>query len=569
MPQKNTVRQTAAGMWALAKPYWVSSEWRSAWGLLAVVVALNLAIVYMSVQFNLWNNVFYNALQQLDASGFRQALLKFSWMAVIWIILQVYSSYLQQMLQLRWRRWMTHQFLGDWFQRQAYYRLHHLTPPVDNPDQRIAEDVNQFTATALALSLGLLSSVVTLFSFITILWTLSGSLSFTLFGHALTVPGYMVWVALLYALGGTIITMWIGWPLVKLNYQQQWLEANFRFGLLRVRENSESVALYRGETPESQELKHRFTHVFGNFFQLMLRQKKLTWFTAGYSQIAIIFPIVVAAPRFFAKQIELGGLMQISSAFAQVQGALSFFIGAYPTLANWQATSERLFMFRDGLDRARALEVLAPRPQGRGLRVEGLAVSTPDARPLLTGVSFDLAPGDSLLIRGRSGCGKSTLMRALAGIWPYAQGQMLLPQDTRTLFLSQRPYIPLGTLRQALYYPGIPPEHDDAATLDMVLDTVALTHLRAQLDEAAPWQHILSVGEQQRVAFARVLLNRPDVVFLDEASSALDEELEAQLYHAIGRTMAQGIVVSIGHRAALLAFHAQHIDCADYLAPAI
>ena len=554
------VRHLWRHFWLLAKPYWASSEKWPAFGLLALVIGLSLGMVFMNVQFNSWYNEFYDTLQKLDAAGFRSAIVRFTWLALGFIVIAVYALYFQQMLEVKWRRWLTEHYVARWLAGQGYYRLQLTDQGTDNPDQRIAEDVAQFVSSTLSISLGLLRSVVTLVSFIGILWTLSGPI--TLAG--ITIPGYMVWVALVYALVGTALTILIGRRLVGLNFQQQRFEADFRFGLVRIRENAESVALYRGETVERERLSARLAKVVGNFWALMRMQKRLGWFTSFWGQLAIIFPILVAAPRFFAKEITLGGLMQINSAFGQVYGALDFIIGSFTSLANWKAVIDRLSTFREGLEAVEKLPVLVPEYEGAKLALDNLTVKKPDGGVLLEGQTFSLAVGERLLIRGPSGCGKSTLLRALAGIWPYAHGAIRYPAEGGVLFLSQKPYLPLGTLRAALHYPQ-PVTGDDAALLTL-LDLAGLVHLAPRLDETDQWSHILSLGEQQRIAFIRALLVRPALLFLDEASSALDSAAEAKLYGALIERLPRSILVSVGHRDSLGDYHGRRLD---WIAPAL
>ncbi len=550
-------------IWPLIRPYWRGDEKRWAWGLLLAVVVLNLGLIGIQVRLNLWNNTFYNTLQNYDQAGFFSALLEFAALAAGFIVMAVYSLYLQQMLQIRWRRWLTFHLLGDWLGEQSYYRIGQLHPPVDNPDQRLAEDIDSFTNNTLGLSLGLMRAVVTLFSFLGILWGLSGHLAFSLAGWQIDIPGYMVWVALLYAVIGSCLTVKIGRPLVGLNFRQQRFEADFRFGLIRVRENAESIALYRGETAERLELDRRFASLFTNFYALMKRQKLLTWFTAAYGQIAIVFPILVAAPRYFAREMPLGGLMQTASAFGQVQESLSWLVDAYPRLADWKATVDRLLTFRHGIEAAHALQPVVAEPSAGQLSVSQLALRTPDQRFLLRDIGFRLAEGDSLWLRGPSGCGKSTLLKTLAGIWPHARGHVMLPAGRRVLFLSQRPYLPLGSLREAFYYPDPVPADDDAR-LKSVMQETGLFHLAERLDKVEPWSHMLSLGEQQRVALARVLLLQPDILFLDEATSALDEAMETHLYALVGNAMKKGILVSVGHRPGLAPHHHQQLNLQQF-----
>ncbi|QLG87283.1 ABC transporter ATP-binding protein/permease [Chitinibacter bivalviorum] len=554
-----TVRHLFHNFWQLAKPYWVSEDKYRAWGLLALVISLSLGLVYMNVQFNSWYNEFYNTLQNLDAKGFKSALYKFGYLAFAYIVIAVYAIWFQQMLEIRWRRWATLHFTQRWLSENTFYRLQLTDKATDNPDQRIAEDVGQFVSISLSLSLGLLRSVVTLVSFIGILWSLSGPFKLMLGSTAVSIPGYMVWVAIIYALIGTGITILLGRPLVGLNFMQQRYEADFRFGLVRVRENAESIALYNGAKDEQERLGYRFVNVVTNFWSVMRMNKRLTWFTSFWGQLAIIFPLIVAAPRFFAKEIPLGGLMQINSAFGQVYGALDFIIGSFSTLANWKAVIDRLTTFEASIVNAQDLPRIEPQPIAQGLQLTALSVSKPNGEVLLSDVNLTLKAGDALLIRGKSGAGKSTLLRAMAGIWPYAQGQYGVQSNTRTLFLSQKPYMPLGSLRAALYYPH-EAEQDDSQ-ISGLLTLAGLSHLMPRLDEVDAWSHVLSLGEQQRIALLRAMLVKPDFLFMDESTSALDAEGEDRLYRAVAECMKEGVMVSVGHRAGLVEYHEQVLEC--------
>lgn len=555
--------------WRLAKPYWFSDEKQWAWGLLAAVIALNLSSVYINVRLNYWRNDFYNTLQQLDEHGFFVQLGIFTLLAAAWIGVVVYQTYLQQMLQIRWRRWLTRQYLGDWLAGKAYYRLQLEGNETDNPDQRIADDLNRFTDGSLGLSLGLLNSVVTLFSFLSILWTLSGPLTIPLGSTgAITVPGYLVWCALIYAVVGTLITFKIGRPLVALNFAQQRYEADFRFSLVRLRENTEAVALYDGEARELGIFRERFTHVFENFWAIMRRVKTLGWWTSFYGQFAVIFPYIVAAPRFFAKVMQLGGLMQTADAFGTVQGALSFIVNAYTDIATWQAVVQRLVTFDE---RVREIAAAARGPQpiaidrgGDGVEVKGLALDLPGGAALLRNVAFTAKPDEAVLIMGPTGSGKSTLLRALAGIWPYGKGAIRLAAG-KLLFLPQKPYLPLGTLREAFDYPRPTSDVPDAR-LKEVMEIVGLGAFASRLDEPDNWAQRLSLGEQQRLSFARVLLTEPKLVFLDEATSALDEPSEARLYRLLREAPWHPAIVSVGHRGTLDQFHDRRCDIAAFRA---
>lgn len=549
--------------WKLAWPYWTGSEKLSAWALLAAVVALNLASVWLNVRLNSWNNDFYNALQEYDWPQFWWQFAIFGMIAVALIVVAVYQLYLRQILHIRWRRWLTDRFLKDWLSDQAYYRMQLDQSATDNPDQRIADDLDRFTSITLTLSIGLMNAVVTLLSFLFILWTLSGALRVPLGGDSyFSIPGYMVFAAIIYAVVGTWLTQKIGSPLIGLLYNQQRYEADFRFSLVRLRENAESVAFYGGESRELGVFHGRFANVVLNWWDIIRRRKKLTWFTTGYQQVAVVFPFIVAAPRYFAKEIQLGGLMQISSAFGQVQDSLSFIVTSYTEIAEYQAVVQRLSGFRGKVEEISA-DRHAPSPiaiqrAGAGVEVTGLDLYLPGGQSLRQDIALAAAPGKPVLVTGPSGSGKSTLLRAIAGLWPFGRGRIRVG-DGHVLFLPQRPYLPLGTLADAIAYP----EHDHQprrAELEAALHAVGLGYLIEQLEEEGNWAQRLSGGEQQRVGFARVLLARPDVVFLDEATSALDEAAEAQLYRLLREAEWGPTIVSVGHHGTLRRFHEAVVD---------
>jgi vitamin B12/bleomycin/antimicrobial peptide transport system ATP-binding/permease protein len=555
--------------WRLARPYWTSEEKWSAWGLLLATIALNLGNVYINVRLNEWRNAFYNALQKLDAPEFFHQLLIFTILAGFFVVMAVYAFYLTQLLQIRWRRWLTHRYLRIWLTDRAYYRLE-LTSATDNPDQRISEDLNQFTSYILTLSLGLLTAVVSLASFLVILWGLSGPASIPLgsFG-TVYIPAYLVWTAIFYAGVGTWLTIKIGWPLVPLNFAQQRYEADFRFSMVRLRQNTESVAFYGGEPVELKVFGDRFRSLFQNFWSIIKRQKLLLWFTAGYNQVAIIFPIVVVAPRYFAQQIGLGGLMQVVGAFSSVQESLSFIINSYTTIATLQAVTQRLIGFEDRLTAIRQAvrepQRIVVRRDETGVDVDGVDLDLPDGKPLLRGVTFERAPGEAVLVSGPTGAGKSTLLRAIAGLWPYGKGEIRLAKG-KVLFVPQRPYLPLGTLTDLLLYPReADSEPISREKLIAALTAVGLGALVDELDSVQDWSQRLSPGEQQRIAFARILLSEPVVIFLDESTSALDEQSEAELYGLLRSASWHPTIVSVGHRTTLRSFHDQVVDVTDFM----
>jgi len=552
--------------WALAKPYWSSEERGFARALLAVVIALNLGLVYINVEINLWSNDFYNTLQNLDREGFFDQLVKFCVLAGAYIVVAVYQLYLNQMLQIRWRRWLTERYVEAWLADRAYYRLQVFDGGTDNPDQRISEDLQMFVEQTLTLGLGLMNAVVTLGSFVVILWTLSGAFELPLGPlGSISIPGYMVWAAVLYAGVGTWLAHVIGRPLIDLNFNQQRVEANFRYSMVRLRENAEQVALYGGEAREAKGFAERFRRVLDNFRAIMERQKKLTFFTAGYSQLAVIFPVLVVSPRYFAQEIQLGGLMQTASAFGQVQSALSYFVTAYANLASWRAVVDRLITFSGRIASLRGAEgraeIATGTSEAKRIETRGLTLRLPGGRVLVRDLDLGVRPGERVLVMGPTGSGKSTLFRAFAGIWPFGAGGVLRPKDSRLMILPQRPYIPLGTLREALLYPrGGEGERADDGALGEALRAVGLERLVASLDQGENWGLTLSLGEQQRIALARLLLAKPDWILLDEATSALDEPTETRFYALLRERLPEAAIVSIGHRGTLKALHDRRLE---------
>ena len=549
-------RQFFKDVWLLTKSYWQSEEKKKACFLLACILALTLGIVYMLVLLNQWNNSFYSARQNYETEKIFDELIHFSWLAAIYIVLAVYSYYLQQMLILNWRRWLTVRFLDIWLKNKTYYNLQMFGKDTDNPDQRISEDVRLFVEMTLSFTIGIIKSLCTFASFVFILYKMSGPLSFTVFGTTLTIQGYLFWAALIYSIIGTYITHLVGRKLVQLNFVQQRYEADFRFSMIRLRENAESVAFYRGEQQEAGVFKNRFKLLLDNFWRLVNKQKQLVWLNSGYSQIAIIFPFVAAMNRYLNREFTLGGLMQVSNAFGYVQSSLSYFIDMYTAIAQWQAVVMRLTYFGNHMQEVAQdadrfhLERFAT---SKKVSADAMQVNLPDGTPLLEKITFSLNQGENVLIKGISGSGKSTLLRAIAGIWPFVEGKINLPERDQLMFIPQKPYIPLGTLREALLYPGSKPVSDDE--LRLLLVRCQIGYLQDKLDLTADWSHVLSVGEQQRLAFVRAHIQQPIWLFLDEATSALDEETEAKMYSLLAEFLPMTTVVSVGHRSTLNKYH--------------
>lgn len=547
--------------WHLFRGYWNSEhKWRAR-GLLAFVIGLNFASVYLLVRINSWYNEFYNALQQYAQESFWPLVGEFTALAFLYIIIAVYAVYLRQMLQIRWRTWMTDRYLAGWMQHQVYYRLQVLGSDTDNPDQRISEDINQFVSLTLQLLLGFLKQLTTLGAFGVVLWNLSGAFTVPLGSHEFVIYGYMFWFSLVYSILGTVGAHLVGRRLIGLNFDQQRYEADFRFNMMRVRENSESVAFYRGEDAENVGFKERFARVISNYWQLMRQTKLLNFYVNGYAQLAIIVPLVLAAPRYFGGEMALGGLMQTVSAFGRVQDALSYFVESYDTIAQLAAVIRRLSTFTEHMEQAQALEDGVAHEESTAgesaLALAGLDVALPDGRQLMQDCTVTLPAGSRVLVTGASGAGKSTLLRTLAGIWPYGSGQVTIGQGSRALFLPQRPYLPLGSLRRALAYPRTAAGTDEE--LAAALRDVGLERLVGDLDRIDDWSRILSLGEQQRLAFARVLLVKPQWVFLDEATSALDEPREQEMYELLKKRLPGLSIVSVGHRSTLFAQHEEEL----------
>ncbi|MGB6963777.1 MAG: ABC transporter ATP-binding protein/permease [Xanthobacteraceae bacterium] len=554
-----------ATIWRLSVPYFRSEDRWPGRILLAAVIGLELSTVAITVALNYWYNGFYNALQNRDAAGFWWYILLFCALAGIYTVIAVYQYYLNSWLQIRWRRFMTQTYLRQWLNTANHYRMQLLGDAADNPDQRIAEDLAQFVSSTLSIGLGLLNSIVTLISFVVILWGLSEAAPLHLFGMRIAIPGYLVWAALLYAVIGTTLAHLIGRLLIPLNFQQQRYEADFRFNLVRTRENSEQIAALHGEAAERERLGDRFGLVVGNWLAIMRRTKKLTFFTASYSQAAQIFPYVMAGPAYLAGVTQLGDLMQTANTFDKVQGALSYFVKAYQDIAQYQAVVQRLIGFEKAIVAGRdvallqpAVEVL-PRADTDGIAIEQLHVRLPNSEPLIDAERLALSPGESVLMTGPSGAGKSTLFRAMAGIWPFGSGRVTVPKDAKILLLPQRPYFPVASLAAAVSYPARA-ETFDKARIAEVIAAVGLPEWSTRLDEEAHWNRMLSLGEQQRLAIARALLQEPNYLLLDEATASLDAPAEAQLYRQLQDRLKGTTIVSIGHRATLGAFHGRYVE---------
>lgn len=545
-------------IFSLISRYWKSEEKRSAYLYLGGIATLTIAAVYMTLLLNEWFNEFYSALQAYDSEAVYHGLLKFTVLAFAHIIFAVYAYYLQQTLALRWRRWLTKSYLSRWTGKTLYYRMEMFSDGTDNPDQRISEDINLFTARTLSFGTGLLRSITTIFCFIFVLYKLSGEFSFTLAGHTVAVPGYLVWAALFYSIIGTWLTHVVGKKLISLHFTQQKREADFRYAMVRLREMAESIAFYSGTESAEKEghiLGNRFAKVVSNSIFIIKKEKELSWLTNFYGQVAIIFPFLVAAPRYLSKGISLGGLMQIANCFGKVQESMSYFVDVYASLAEWRSCVNRLLTFdahMEELEKFGALhEGKLTYKEGTTISFENLTIRLPNGKTILENRSEIAKIGDRIIVKGPSGKGKTTLFRVLAGLWPYGEGNITMPARDVVFFLPQKPYLPIGTLKEAAIYPELSGDEEE---IKKYMDFAGLSHLIPHLDEVSDWSHKLSLGEQQRLAFVRLFLLKPKYVLLDEATSAMDEAMEEKMYRELLKDK-ERTILSIGHRSTLDQFH--------------
>lgn len=547
--------------WQLIKPFWFAKERNSALLLLTIVITLSLSSVWFSVQINQWNGDFFNALQQLDGPVLYELLQFFAGLIAAFILVMVYTDYLKKKLIINFRSWMTTYLCEKWLSKHSdHYRLRLQKSEPDNPDQRIAEDIDIFIQSSLDLLLSFLRSVVTLGSFLTILWQLSGTLSFTLFGRELNIPGYMVWACVGYTLIGTVITHLIGKPLQALNFNQQKREADFRRALISRREHSAAIAGQGGEQQEQQSLKVYFSAVITNWYQLMHCERNLGFFTVGYAQVSMLAPIFFALPKFLSGALKLGGLMQIKMAFMQVSSALSWIIYAYQDIAKWGATVERLAAFMNALDELEDPEP-TPTPNSKTIALKSnITLYLTDGSPLLTAQSMTLKLGELTMIQGRSGIGKSTLLKALAGYWPHFTGQI---QRIESMYwIPHSLYLPDVDLARQLSYPRNSTDFSDTELQD-TLHKIGLPHLCEQLYSQVNWKQQLSAGEQQRLMFARLLLNRPKLIFIDETTSSLDIDAASNLITLLKAELPQSAIAFISHQVALTQYADQVIYIED------
>jgi len=552
----------------LAAPFFISKERWTAWLLTGGLIALTLLQIGIAVRLNIWNRDFFNSLEGRDWNAFLYQMGLFALLASATMGVAVYQTYIKQLLQLRWRRWLTATLVDRWLAEGRYYQLGFIGAGIDNPDQRISENTKHTTEQAVEFSLGIFEKAVTLASFITILWTVSGALDVSLAGWSFQIPGYMVFAALLYAAIGSTLTYLVGKPIVDANLRQNATEADYRFALVRLRENSEAVGMIGGERDEKKVLTNHFGDVLASTMGLMRTQRRLMWLTSFYATVGIVYPTLVASPRFFAGAITLGVLMQITAAFGQVQTSLNYFVDNFPRIAEWRSHVERLLEFEDALDSSGeatsetgevttiVLSDCAAEEREEELHFENLQITTSEGNIIIEDTNTRISKGERVLIVGPSGSGKSTLFRAVCGLWPWGAGKIVVPDKARLMFMPQRPYLPLGSLRAALAYPASP-RRFPTKILKGTLRRCQLDHLVDRLDERERWDKVLSGGEQQRLAFGRLLLHKPDWIFMDEATSALDEDIQQSMMALFDNELAGATVVSIAHRPGMEAFHSR------------
>lgn len=548
--------------WSLLKPYWTSEEKWDALLLLGGILASIVLQVQIMVILNAWRKHFYDALQAFQMHFVILSLLQFVIILALAIFIFTYGNFFTGILINRWRRWMTRQYVDRWLTDHSAYAMQILNKNMDNPDQRISEDLNEFPTYTLNLFSGLVNAALTLIAFSFILWELSGPLVLTLWGHKISIPGYMFFCTVIYAIFGTYITAWIGKHLIQLNYQQERFNANFRFNLVRVRESTEQISLYNGENNEKLKLMDTFKYVFNNFYKIINLQKYLGFFVNGYTLLTQVIGILIALPRYIAQHQEIGSLIQVSTAFQQVVEALSFIVTSFPAIASWRAVIKRLTEFTQLMEEAsREIHQKNIRIDFDGnheLNAKHLSLCLPNHEILVQPMDFTIKAGEHILITGKYGSGKSTLLRAMANIWPYGSGEISLPERNHRLFLPQKPYFPIGTLREALLYPHTEIKITDDKIKE-ILELCGLGYFKNRLNDVRYWSMEFSLGEQQLIAMARVFIVKPKWVFLDEATSALDEATELMMYQLLQTHFPAMTIVSVGHRSSLKLLHQKEL----------
>ena len=519
-----------------------------------LIVTLTLFSVRLSLVHSTWYNNMYTALQEFNQTVFWEQMILFCFIAGFSVAAALISYYLNQRFSINWIEWLNTELLEKWMDKRAYYKSQYIGNNLDNPDQRIQQDIQSYVKTTLSLSTGVIDAVTSMISYTILLWGLAGPM--TLFG--IEIPRAMVYLVFAYVIFTTLIAFWLGKPLIRLNFANEKLNANYRYSLIRVKEYAESIAFYAGEKVEKSRLYKQFRAVIDNMWDIVFRALKFSGFNLVVSQISVVFPLLIQVGRYFEKQIKLGDLMQTLQVFGKLHSNLSFFRNTYDSFAEYKATLDRLTGFHYSVETAQKQSKTDITDHPTDVIFQHLSVKSPMGKILIKDLNLTLTQGNSLLIQGQSGVGKTTLLRTIAGLWSYAEGKIFCPQHN-TLFLSQRPYLPQGNLLTALYYPDTT-ENVDLAKITRVLEQVQLAHLQDRLEQEQDWSRILSLGEQQRLAFARLLLHKPKVAFLDEASASLDEGMEYAMYRLIREELPNTTIISVGHRSTLVPLHQQQLE---------
>ena len=519
-----------------------------------LIVTLTLFSVRLSLVHSTWYNNMYTALQEFNQTVFWEQMILFCFIAGFSVAAALISYYLNQRFSINWIEWLNTELLEKWMDKRAYYKSQYIGNNLDNPDQRIQQDIQSYVKTTLSLSTGVIDAVTSMISYTILLWGLAGPM--TLFG--IEIPRAMVYLVFAYVIFTTLIAFWLGKPLIRLNFANEKLNANYRYSLIRVKEYAESIAFYAGEKVEKSRLYKQFRAVIDNMWDIVFRALKFSGFNLVVSQISVVFPLLIQVSRYFEKQIKLGDLMQTLQVFGKLHSNLSFFRNTYDSFAEYKATLDRLTGFHYSVEAAQKQSKTDITDHPTDVIFQHLSVKSPMGKILIKDLNLTLTQGNSLLIQGQSGVGKTTLLRTIAGLWSYAEGKIFCPQHN-TLFLSQRPYLPQGNLLTALYYPDTT-ENVDLEKITRVLEQVQLAHLQDRLEQEQDWSRILSLGEQQRLAFARLLLHKPKVAFLDEASASLDEGMEYAMYRLIREELPNTTIISVGHRSTLVPLHQQQLE---------
>ena len=519
-----------------------------------LIVTLTLFSVRLSLVHSTWYNNMYTALQEFNQTVFWEQMILFCFIAGFSVAAALISYYLNQRFSINWIEWLNTELLEKWMDKRAYYKSQYIGNNLDNPDQRIQQDIQSYVKTTLSLSTGVIDAVTSMISYTILLWGLAGPM--TLLG--IEIPRAMVYLVFAYVIFTTLIAFWLGKPLIRLNFANEKLNANYRYSLIRVKEYAESIAFYAGEKVEKSRLYKQFRAVIDNMWDIVFRALKFSGFNLVVSQISVVFPLLIQVGRYFEKQIKLGDLMQTLQVFGKLHSNLSFFRNTYDSFAEYKATLDRLTGFHYSVEAAQKQSKTDITDHPTDVIFQHLSVKSPMGKILIKDLNLTLTQGNSLLIQGQSGVGKTTLLRTIAGLWSYAEGKIFCPQQN-TLFLSQRPYLPQGNLLTALYYPDTT-ENVDLAKITRVLEQVQLAHLQDRLEQEQDWSRILSLGEQQRLAFARLLLHKPKVAFLDEASASLDEGMEYAMYRLVREELPNTTIISVGHRSTLVPLHQQQLE---------